>query len=102
MKRITTYLCTVALLLVFLSACSSKTKEKEGQNQDAKKTTAKDKVVQPAGNESANINTGNETKAVKANDTPDLLFFDIQLADGLSFEIFNQVQIQKPIIFTPC
>ena len=30
----------------------------------------------------------------------DLLFFDIQLADGLSFEIFNQVKINTPIIFT--
>jgi two-component system, LytTR family, response regulator LytT len=31
---------------------------------------------------------------------PDLLFVDIQLADGHSFEIFKKVQIQKPIIFT--
>lgn len=30
----------------------------------------------------------------------DLLFFDIQLADGLSFEILNQVNIKTPIIFT--
>lgn len=30
----------------------------------------------------------------------DLLFFDIQLADGLSFEIFNQIKISTPIIFT--
>ncbi|MEQ8627745.1 LytTR family DNA-binding domain-containing protein [Ekhidna sp.] len=30
----------------------------------------------------------------------DLLFMDIQLADGLSFDIFDQIQIQKPIIFT--
>ncbi|UCG27711.1 MAG: response regulator transcription factor [Bacteroidales bacterium] len=30
----------------------------------------------------------------------DLIFLDIQLADGLSFEIFNQVQINEPIIFT--
>jgi two-component system, LytTR family, response regulator LytT len=31
---------------------------------------------------------------------PDLLFVDIQLADGHSFEIFKKVPIQKPIIFT--
>lgn len=31
---------------------------------------------------------------------PDLIFCDIQLADGLSFEIFKQVQTEKPIIFT--
>lgn len=31
---------------------------------------------------------------------PDLIFMDIQLADGLSFEIFDQVDIQAPVIFT--
>lgn len=30
----------------------------------------------------------------------DLLFFDIQLADGLSFEILEQVKVTAPIIFT--
>jgi len=30
----------------------------------------------------------------------DLIFLDIQLADGLSFEIFEQVNVQVPIIFT--
>lgn len=32
--------------------------------------------------------------------SPDLIFLDIQLADGLSFEIFNHVKISAPIIFT--
>ncbi len=31
---------------------------------------------------------------------PDLLFLDIQLSDGLSFEIFSQVNVRLPIIFT--
>ncbi len=31
---------------------------------------------------------------------PDLIFMDIQLADGLSFEIFEQVNIEVPVIFT--
>lgn len=31
---------------------------------------------------------------------PDLIFCDIQLADGQSFEIFNQVKVNSPIIFT--
>lgn len=31
---------------------------------------------------------------------PQLIFMDIQLADGLSFSIFEQVEIQSPIIFT--
>ncbi len=30
----------------------------------------------------------------------DLFFMDVQLADGLSFEIFNTVKINKPVIFT--
>ncbi len=31
---------------------------------------------------------------------PDLMFCDIQLADGYSFEIFEQAQVSSPIIFT--
>ncbi|WP_439131206.1 LytR/AlgR family response regulator transcription factor [Polaribacter sp.] len=30
----------------------------------------------------------------------DVVFMDIQLTDGLSFEIFNQTKILKPVIFT--
>jgi len=36
----------------------------------------------------------------KNNSMPELLFMDIQLSDGLSFEIFKQVEIKCPIIFT--
>ncbi len=31
---------------------------------------------------------------------PDLVFMDIQLADGLSFEIFQKIDVEAPIIFT--
>ena len=34
------------------------------------------------------------------NNHPDLIFLDIQLSDGLSFEIFDAVEITSPIIFT--
>ena len=34
------------------------------------------------------------------NAHPDLVFMDIQLADGLSFEVFQNVELQSPIIFT--
>ncbi|MFA5818219.1 MAG: LytTR family DNA-binding domain-containing protein [Bacteroidales bacterium] len=34
------------------------------------------------------------------NNPPDLLFMDIQLGDGLSFEIFDQVVVDCPVIFT--
>ncbi|MCF8254070.1 MAG: LytTR family DNA-binding domain-containing protein [Bacteroidia bacterium] len=30
----------------------------------------------------------------------DLLFLDIQLSDGLSFDIFNEIKVNKPVIFT--
>ncbi|WP_010521587.1 LytR/AlgR family response regulator transcription factor [Aquimarina agarivorans] len=36
----------------------------------------------------------------KANTHPDLVFLDIQLSDGLSFEIFDEVTIESSIIFT--
>ncbi|MBK6930008.1 MAG: response regulator transcription factor [Saprospirales bacterium] len=36
----------------------------------------------------------------RSHPAPDLAFFDIQLADGLSFEIFEQVKVPCPIIFT--
>lgn len=42
-------------------------------------------------------------KSVKwfnSNPPPDLIFMDIQLADGLSFEIFEQTMITSPVIFT--
>ena len=37
---------------------------------------------------------------LSSNDAPDLIFLDIQLSDGLSFEIFEHVQVDSSIIFT--
>ena len=34
------------------------------------------------------------------NIPPDLVFLDIQLADGISFSIFSKVQVNCPVIFT--
>ena len=34
------------------------------------------------------------------NDAPDLAFLDIQLSDGLSFEIFEKVEVTFPVVFT--
>jgi two-component system, LytTR family, response regulator len=36
----------------------------------------------------------------KNNEHPDLIFLDIQLSDGLSFEIFEAIEIKSAIIFT--
>lgn len=56
------------------------------------------------------IDPGIEIKAVidsvkrsaewfQSNEKPDLVFMDIQLADGLSFDIFDLVTIEVPVIF---
>ena len=37
---------------------------------------------------------------IKNNPAPDVAFFDIHLADGLCFEIFEKIQIEFPVIFT--
>jgi two-component system, LytTR family, response regulator len=34
------------------------------------------------------------------NPEPDLLFMDIQLSDGVSFDLFNYVKLECPVIFT--
>ncbi len=36
---------------------------------------------------------------LKEQEAPDLIFSDIQLGDGLSFEIFDAVQTETPIVF---
>ena len=36
---------------------------------------------------------------LSANDSPDLIFSDVQLPDGLSFDIFNQVNVKSPVVF---
>jgi two-component system, LytTR family, response regulator LytT len=37
---------------------------------------------------------------LRSNKVPELIFMDIQLSDGHSFDIFKEVQITAPIIFT--
>jgi two-component SAPR family response regulator len=39
-------------------------------------------------------------KWIENNPVPDLIFMDIQLSDGLSFDIFKRAQIKCPVIFT--
>ena len=36
---------------------------------------------------------------IRNNPLPDLIFLDIQLSDGISFEIFNTVPVDCPVIF---
>jgi DNA-binding LytR/AlgR family response regulator len=42
----------------------------------------------------------NTVQWLNNHQAPDLIFMDIQLADGLSFEIFEQTIVKTPIIFT--
>jgi DNA-binding LytR/AlgR family response regulator len=37
---------------------------------------------------------------LKSNPPPDVIFMDIQLADGISFSIFEQTNVTVPVIFT--
>ncbi len=51
------------------------------------------KVVGTAGG----INTAVEW--LEANPAPDLIFMDIELSDGQSFEIFQRTRVKSPVIF---
>jgi len=37
---------------------------------------------------------------IETNPAPDLAFLDIRLADGNSFEIFEKIEVQFPVVFT--
>ncbi|WP_321370882.1 LytTR family DNA-binding domain-containing protein [uncultured Draconibacterium sp.] len=37
---------------------------------------------------------------LKSNPAPDIIFMDIQLTDGISFSIFDQVNVESMVIFT--
>jgi len=37
---------------------------------------------------------------LQSESKPDLIFMDIQLADGLCFDIFSQVTVETPVVFT--
>jgi DNA-binding LytR/AlgR family response regulator len=57
--------------------------------------------IEPAAVVSENIvSITSAIKWLNQNAAPDLIISDIQLADGLSFEIFKQVEVQCPVIFT--
>ena len=37
---------------------------------------------------------------LSTNEKPDLIFMDVQLSDGVSLELFDQIQITSPVVFT--
>ncbi len=56
--------------------------------------------ILPSARVVAIIDTIDESIAFLKSKSPDLIFLDIELADGSSFEIFDRVEVQSPIIFT--
>jgi DNA-binding LytR/AlgR family response regulator len=48
---------------------------------------------------SALASVGEAVEWLERNPAPDLLFLDIQLADGLSFEILRQTRLTCPVVF---
>ncbi len=48
----------------------------------------------------AKIRSIKESVKWLTNNSADLIFMDIQLADGICFSIFEQIQVSTPIIFT--
>jgi DNA-binding LytR/AlgR family response regulator len=56
--------------------------------------------VEPSANVVAKIGSIKSSVEWLSRNRADLIFLDIQLTDGLSFSIFEQVPVQTPIIFT--
>ena len=56
-------------------------------------------IVTDAGFTVVTATNGREAVEKAKQEKPDLIFLDIHLADGSSFEIFKQIKITKPIIF---
>lgn len=46
------------------------------------------------------VSIDESVKWLKTHTAPDLIFLDIHLSDGSSFEIFNEAEVNSPIIFT--
>lgn len=56
--------------------------------------------VEPSANVVAKLGSIESSVEWLSRSKADLIFLDIQLTDGLSFSIFEQIPIQTPIIFT--
>lgn len=58
------------------------------------------KQIEPAAVIEGPLTSVSEATMYLARQTPDLIISDIQLADGISLDVFNDTKIQCPIIFT--
>lgn len=59
------------------------------------------RALQPNSEVAAHTNSIESTvQWLQQNSAPDLILMDIELADGQCFEIFEQVEVRSPVIFT--
>jgi len=73
----------------------------EDEEPAAKRLQKMLKEIEPGAEVSENIVSISSAVAwFKENPLPDLIIADIQLSDGLSFEIFASVEVLCPVIFT--
>jgi DNA-binding LytR/AlgR family response regulator len=73
----------------------------EDEQAAARRLTTLLKELQPDANILAIIETVKEGISwLKGHPSPDIILSDIQLADGISFDIFSEAAINSPIIFT--
>lgn len=56
--------------------------------------------IDPSIETSAKLTSIEQSIKYLKHSKPDLIFLDIQLEDGLSFSIFEKVEVDVPIIFT--
>lgn len=73
----------------------------EDEQQAAQRLETLIRSVVPGVNVLARLDTiKRSVEWFQKNNFPDLVFMDIQLADGLSFMIFDQCEVRSPVIFT--
>ncbi len=73
----------------------------EDEPQAAQRLEKLVKAIVPHAIVLAKIDTvENSVQWLKENAAPDLILMDIQLADGISFSIFDRCEVKSPVIFT--
>ena len=73
----------------------------EDEEPAAKRLQKMLKEIEPDLNVVENIvSVSSALKWFSENPSPDLIFSDIQLSDGLSFEIYKKIELLCPVIFT--
>lgn len=72
----------------------------EDEPQAAARLTSLVQELQPSWSIVATLDSVKRSVVWLKQNACDLILMDIQLADGLSFEVFDQVEVKTPVIFT--